>query len=53
MELNIIVSRPPRNDITSVRNFMKLYQAVQTLLVGDTDGQTDRWFDKPTFIFWK
>jgi hypothetical protein len=30
---------------------MKTYKAVQKLLVGDT--QTDRLFDKPTFIFGK
>jgi hypothetical protein len=29
----------PLNDITSVPNFMKIYQAVQKLLVGDR--QTD------------
>jgi hypothetical protein len=38
----------PLNGITSVPNFMKFYQAVQKLLVEDT--QTD-WFDNPTFIF--
>jgi hypothetical protein len=27
------------NDIISVPNFMKIYQAVQKLLVRDTDGQ--------------
>jgi hypothetical protein len=47
----------PLNVITSVPNFMKLYQAVEKLLVGDTqtdtDRQTDWWFDKPTFNFWK
>jgi ubiquitin C-terminal hydrolase len=30
----------PLNGITSVPNFMKIYQAIQKLLVGDT--QTDR-----------
>jgi hypothetical protein len=29
------------NGIISVPNFMKIYQAVQKLLVGDTDGQID------------
>jgi hypothetical protein len=28
------------NDITSVPNFMKIYQAAQNLLVGDTDRHT-------------
>jgi hypothetical protein len=41
----------PLNGITSIPNFMKIYQAVKKLLVGDT--QTEWWFDKPTFIFWK
>jgi hypothetical protein len=32
------------NDITCLPNFMKIYQAVQKILVGDTqtDRQTDR-----------
>jgi hypothetical protein len=30
---------------------MNIYQAVQKLLVGDT--QTDVWFNKPTFIVGK
>jgi hypothetical protein len=43
------------NGITSVLNFIKIYQVVQKLLVGDTytDRQTDWWFDKPTFNFGK
>jgi hypothetical protein len=36
------------NDITSVPNVIKIYQAVQKVLVGDT--QTDWRFDKPIFI---
>jgi hypothetical protein len=48
----------PLNGIMSLQNIMKIYQAVQKLLVGDTqtrqtDTQTDWWFDKPTFIFGK
>jgi hypothetical protein len=40
MALKIIAGGPLLNGITSVTNFMKSYQAVQKLLVGDT--QTDR-----------
>jgi hypothetical protein len=44
----------PLNGITSVPNFMKIYQAVQQLLVqGHRHRQTDWWFDKHTFIFGK
>jgi hypothetical protein len=39
------------NDIISLPNFMKIYQVIQKLLVGDR--QTDWLFDKPTFIFGK
>jgi hypothetical protein len=45
MGLKIIVSKVPLNGITSVPNFMKIYQAVQRLLGGgdmQTDRQTDR-----------
>jgi hypothetical protein len=38
--LKIIASKSPLNGINSLLNFMKIYQAVQKLLVGDT--QTDR-----------
>jgi hypothetical protein len=43
------------NGIYPLPNFMKIYQAVQKLLVGDTqtDRQTDWCFDKPTFVFGK
>jgi hypothetical protein len=45
------------NDITSIRNFMKICEVIQKWLVWEsqTDGdrQTDWWFDKPTFILWK
>jgi hypothetical protein len=39
------------NGIISIPNFMKIYQAVQKLLVGytQTDKQTYWWFDKHTF----
>jgi hypothetical protein len=40
MGLKIIASKVPLNGITSVPNFMKIYQAVQRLLGGDI--QTDR-----------
>jgi hypothetical protein len=36
------------NGITPLPNFMKFYQAVQKLLVGE-HRQADWWFDKPTF----
>jgi hypothetical protein len=37
------------NGINSIPNFMKIYQAVQKLLVGDTeDRQTDRQTDRHT-----
>jgi hypothetical protein len=39
----------PLNGITSVPNFMKFYQTIQKLLVGDR--QKDWWFDVPTFSF--
>jgi hypothetical protein len=40
------------NGITSLPNIMKIYQAVQKLLLrGHTGRQTEWWFDKPTFIF--
>jgi hypothetical protein len=39
MRLEITASWSPWNGITSIPNFMKIYQSVQTLLVGDT--QTD------------
>jgi hypothetical protein len=43
MGLKIIASRSHLNDINSVLNFMKLYQAFQKLLVGtQTVTQTDR-----------
>jgi hypothetical protein len=32
----------PLNGITSLPNFIKNYQAVQKLLVGDADRETDR-----------
>jgi hypothetical protein len=54
-----LLHRGPLDGITSLPNIMKIYQAVQKLLAGDrqTDTQTDRqidwWFDKPTFIFGK
>jgi uncharacterized iron-regulated protein len=47
------------NGVTSLQNIMKIYQAVQKLLVGDTHAhthrhrQTDWILDKPTFIFGK
>jgi hypothetical protein len=43
------------NGIPSVPNFTKIYQAVQKLLVGETqtDTHTDWRFDKPTLIFGK
>jgi hypothetical protein len=31
----------PLNSITSIPNFIKIYQAVQKFLVGDTQRQTD------------
>jgi hypothetical protein len=43
------------NGIISAPIFMKIYQAVQKLLVGETqtDRHTDWSSDKPTFIFGK
>jgi hypothetical protein len=43
------------NGSTSQPNFVKIYQEVQKLLVGDTQKytQTDWWFYKPIFIFGK
>jgi hypothetical protein len=38
-----LLHRVPLDGIISVQNFMKIYQAVQTLLV--VDGQTDRQTD--------
>jgi hypothetical protein len=54
MGLKITASRAPLDDITSVPNVMKIYQAAQKLLVGDTHRytQTDRLvIDKLTYIF--
>jgi hypothetical protein len=48
MELKTCIE-VPLNCITFVPNFIKIYQAVQKLLVGDR--QRDLWFDKPTFTF--
>jgi hypothetical protein len=41
------------NGISSLLNFIKIYQLVQKLLVGDTqtDGQTDWWSHKPHIPF--
>jgi hypothetical protein len=42
------------NGITSVPNYMKIYQADRKLLMGDRQAdKQDWWFDKPTFIFGK
>jgi hypothetical protein len=45
----------PLNDITSVPHFVKIYQAVQKLLVGDrqTDRPTDWLTDWETWLFYK
>jgi hypothetical protein len=40
--INSYCMEAPLNGITSIPNFMKIYQAFQTLLVGDT--QTDSHF---------
>jgi hypothetical protein len=41
MGFKIIASRSSWMAITSVTNFMKFYQAVQKVLVGDTQTETD------------
>jgi hypothetical protein len=43
------------NALPPKQNFMKIYQAVQKLLMEDTQThrQTDLLFDKPIFIFGK
>jgi hypothetical protein len=40
----------PSDGVLCLPNFMKFYQSVQKLL-GGTHWQTDRWSDKPPFIF--
>jgi hypothetical protein len=42
--------RDPLNGITSLPNFMKIHQAVQNLLVGQTDRQTGDFISLLSFL---
>jgi hypothetical protein len=51
-ELKCTVSRSrSMTCMTSILNFIKIYQFFQKLLVGGTHRQTDRWSRKPHFPF--
>jgi hypothetical protein len=40
MEVILVLFEVPLNSITSIPNFMNIYQVVQKLIVGDTERQT-------------